>query len=802
MSYPSQIVKIFAVQLFLILLFLSSGLTVRAAEKVALTGMQKQEKIGSTRITLLFSELPDFKIEHNGQRVDLLLKNVRLSNQLRKLPEDETVVKILLAQKYQDLLTSILLRRPPTQVVTESKDQPARIVLDLFWEGESDARPGIAFRITDMPARKSGAKAKDFQKESPWDGRWRQFFSEYRTFWKLQLPLRYSLPLLAPLVTDQDSPLWPLQQFAAEGKWLSLLRKSNQVEGLSKEQLYTHSLLIAEAQIRSQATAAGLARLQTLANQPGPEQVRVDYLTAYGQAADGQPFVAQLTVQELLASLQDGEPLLAVSYLLAAETALGSNQYQRALEYLQNDKINWPLQLLAVVDLRRADAQAGLGQLEPALAGYQALVEEPGLFEHYRYSLNLAAFSAYQSGAYDFSYQLYRQLSGLVKELPGADLIQFATGVSAYAAGDLDWGLIGLQKAHLDWPNEEGGQRAELRLIDHALLNGGDLELARAASSYGRLGKQAGARLVREEATFKRALALYLLTDYQDSVNELMRFRREFGSSKLRRETDLLLLKQLPIAVRRLREQHNDLAAVVLVEKNRNLLLNGGLEQEFLHDLAAAFNSLGLYARSGRVLLYLFDKAKNETEREPLYLPLAQSFLKRNELNNASDYASRYLKKHPRGEARGDLFEVLLDSFEKQGRNDELLAWLGRKNRPSSSALEIRAAWIYWQLEQLQKVASSLERVQKVGGELEVKEMALLAETYYRLRKNSAAEKIYRQLSDVQRYASQASYRRAQLLLRQQDRRAALKLLSRLVEEDAYSSWGKLAQDLLIQEQQ
>ncbi len=800
MNYPTEICKKVAILLFLLLFFLSSALTVRAAAKVTMLSMEKQEKIGSTRLTLEFSALPNFEVIHNGQRVDLLLKDVWTAAELRRLPEDETVVKILLAQKHRDLLTSILLRRAPKQVITESKDKPARIIMDLYWEGESSARPGVAFRINDMPARKAGKKAKDYAKESPWNGRWRQFFGEYRTFWKLKLPLAYSLPSLAPLVSDQESPLWPLQQFATAEKWLSLIRKSGQIDDLNKEQTYLRNLLVAEAQIRTMATAAGLARLQVLDSQQGPEQLRVDYLTAYGQATSGQPFVAQLTVQELLLTLPAGKPITTFSYLLAAETALASNQHKLALKYLQDENLNWPDELLAVKNLRRADAHAGLGQLEQAVSEYQDLNDEPRLFEHYLSSLNSAAFSAYQLGAYDFSYRLYRKLSELVKELPGADLIQYAAGASAYAAGNLDWGIIGLQKASLDWPAEEGGERAELRLIDHELMTGGEYELAKAATSYGQVNQRASARSVREEAAFKRALALYLLTDFEDSVAALMKFRRDFGSSKLRREADLLLLEQLPTVVHSLLLQQRELEAVVLVEKNRKLLLRGGFDRAFLHDLSGAFDRLGLYARASRVLLYLFDQSENEKQQKEIYLPLAESFLKRSEFNNASDYASRYLQKYPRGEDSGALFGVLLDAFEKQGRDDELLAWLGRKNRPSSPELEIRAAWIYWRLEQLKDVAKRLEQAQKVGAEFEVKEMALLAETYYRLKKNSSAEKIYQQLSADKNYGSQSRYRRAQLLLRKRDRRAALNLLSQVVEEDGNSSWGKLAQDLLIQE--
>ncbi|WP_303722306.1 lipopolysaccharide assembly protein LapB [Malonomonas rubra] len=801
MNYPTELGKKIGIFLFLLLFFLSCLLTPQANAEGTMINIQKQEKIDTTRLTFYFASSPEFEVEHNGQRVDLLLKDVWVSKDLLHLPEDETVVKILLAQKHRDLLTSILLRRVPQQMVAESKQNPPRIVIDLYWKSEQGARPGVAFRMADMPVRKASKKAKEFQQQTPWDGHWREFFRDYRNDWKLKLTLSYTLLPLPLLVLDQASPLWPLQQFATEGKWLSLIRRAGKIGNLDEENTYLKNLLVTEAQIRSGAIETGLSRLDTLRDQQGPEQVRVEYLTAYAQAASGQPFVAQLTIQELLQHLRKGEPLTPICYLLAAETAIDSNQPEAALEFLQNKQLNWPPVLLPVVDLRTADALAGLGQKEKALGKYRTLQEEPGLFEHCLFSLNRAAFTAYQLENFGFAYRSYLRLSELMKQQSGADLVQFAAGASAYADDDIDLGLIGLQKASLDWPGLEGGERAELRLIDHSLLSGSEFELSKAATSYGQLGRQASTRLVREEASFKRALTLFLLKDCQESIAELMRFRREFSSSPLRREADFLLLKQLPIVIDVLLQQHNYLEAVVLVEKNRKLLLSGDLDRTFLRNLANAFDNLGLYDRAARVLLYMFDKAKSDRQREPLYLPLAQSYLKRDEFGHASDYASRYLKEYPAGEDRGALFGVLLDAFAKQGRNEELLAWLGRKDRPSSPKLGIRAAWIYWNLNRPQEIVNCLEEVQRSGTELAVKEMALLAESYYRLNKNSAAEKIYRQLVDDSQYGSQAHYRLAQVLLRQQQPERALNLLARLVDEDGGTSWGKLAQDLLFQQQ-
>lgn len=800
MRHPIQIVKIIGVMLFLLLFVMSVTMTVQAAEPSTLLTMQREENPNFTRMIFEFSTLPKFMLEDSGQRVDLLLNNVQLTPKIHELPEDEKVVKVLLAEKKQELMVSILLRRPPKQVVSESKQSPPRVIIDIYWDGDESARPAVAFKISDMPPRKAGRRASRFQQESPWKDHWDKFFRDYRTYWKLELPLNFTLPQLPPLIKDEKSPLWPLQQHADNTMFLSVIQSATGLSLLDPQQLYLRDLFVAEAQLRTDATEAGIARLDGLRRKEGSEQPRVEYLTAYGQALDGQPLVAQLTLLALIPKLAENHPLLPFIHFLFAETALASGQNRVALEHLQLPGLNWPDPLLVPLEMRIADARAGLGELDKALIVYQDLVEEPDLFDHYRFSLNRAAFSAFKNKNYKLASSLYRLLVEPLKEEPGDDLLLFAAGSSAYEAGDLGWGMIGLQRATLDRPDTEGGDRAELRLIDHKLISGGELKLAQVASEYLQLGQRSQFRPVREESRFKHALALFLSGEHQESVDALMRFRKEFGSSKLIREVDLLILQQLPTVVHQLLEQKKDLQAVVLAEKNRKLLLRSGFQKDFLGDLATSFERLGLYERASRVLLYLFDRTAGKPEQQTIYLPLAKSYLKRAEYQKASDYAGLYLEKYPQGEDAASLFGILLDAFEREDQPDKLLVWLNREDRPSSPELEIRAAHIYWQVGQLESVVQSLERVRQSGESLKVKEMALLGEAYYQLHKNSAAAKIYQQLHKDPDFGAQARYRTAQILLQQQQRKVALKLLNQLVETDGGSSWGKLAQDLLIQE--
>ncbi|SDZ74284.1 hypothetical protein SAMN05660420_00064 [Desulfuromusa kysingii] len=800
MRHPIHAVKIIGLLLLILLFIMSMTMSAKAAEPVSLLKMTKQKTPRSTQITLELSALPKFTTAKSGQRFDLLLGNVQLAPDLRSLPEDEKIVKFLFAQKKEELLISIVLRRSPENIIIESKQQPAQITINIDWETNASSRPAIAFQITDMPPRKAGKRAAKFQQESPWKGRWDDFFRDYRTLWQLKLPLSFTFPQLPKLITDDGSPLWPLQQHADNNMFLSLLQTATGLSELDQQQRYIRDLFMAEAQLRTGAIESGITRIDALRRQKGAEQLRVEYLTAYGQALQGQPFVAQLTLQQLLPKLDENHPLLPLVHFLFAETALDSDQNQVALEQLQTPEINWPKTLQIPLQLRTADANSGLGNLDLALNAYRDLAEEPGLFDVYRCSLNRAAFSAFKAEDYRFANHLYRKLIDPLIEGPGDDLLLFAAGLSADEAGDRGWGMIGLQRATLDRPDTEGGDRATLRLIDKKWINGGELEREQSATAYAQLAETSHFRIVREESQLKYALTLYLLGAHQESIESLLYFQRNYGSSPLVREANLLILQQLPTVVRQLIENQNDLQAVVLAEKNRKLLLRSGFDKGFLRDLATAFNRLGLYERSTRVLLYLFDRSSGQPDHEFIYLPLAQSYSKRKEYQEAGRYARRYLEKFPHGEDSGALFGILLDAFEREGDQDQLLAWLDRKDRPSSTALEIRAANIYGQLGRWQDLVNSLETITRSGETLQVKEMALQGEGYYQTNQNNAAVKIYNQLVNDPQFGTQARYRTAQILLRQQQRTAALNLLQQVVDADGSSPWGKLAQDLLIEE--
>lgn len=790
--------KILGLLLFLLLFFLSVAVPVRA--ETLLLGVQKQEDPSRTRLTFLVSAVTGFKVDSSGQRVELTIEGATAGATLGRLSEDGTLVRMTLIRKQQDLVVSLLLRRTPHQITSESYDNPARIVMDIDWHGEDAVRPGVAFRVSDMPPRRAGAAATAYQQQSPWEGRWQEFFSDYRSDWNIRIPLQFTPPPPLEPVVDEQSPLIHLQRHADQKMYLSLLKSAAELRNLENSDRYLRDLMMADAFLRTGSFASGLARLESLQTQKGAHQIRVDYLTAWGEAAGGNPIGALLHLQMTLAEPAPTDPLAAAVSLIYAEAALATAQYQQALDKLTDVTITWPAELKTARRIRTADARAGLGGKDLALQEYRNLAEQPQLCEFYHSSCNRAAYAAFQVGDYESARQLYRRLALEFSNQKEADLIHFAAGAAAYAAGDFDWGWIGLEQVTQDYPSTEGGDRAALRLLDIRIINGGSAAMAEAVSGYAALAQRATTRQIREESSFKEALALFLGGEHRRSVDRLMTFQRDFAGSSLRRESRLLLAQQLPLVVEQLLEQGHDLQAVVLVEQNRELLLVSRYERSFLHNLVRAFDRLGLYDRSARVLLYLFDQSAGSPEQKEIFLPLARSFMQRDQYLAAGDYARQYLASYPSGEDAGALFVLLLDSLERGNHQDQMLDWLQRSERPDSPDVDIRAARIYWQQKDYAAVIDYLERAATYGP-LQSQELACLAEAHYQQKNFSASLNGYRAVQEDPAFTSQARYRSAQIMLHLGERPAAIAQLEKLVKEDAGSAWGKLARDLLIQQQ-
>lgn len=782
----------------LVLLNSAAMAAAKSAERSILLEMRKTTDLGRDRISLIFDRLPEFSLDRSGQRFDILLENTSLSKGLVKPPEDETLVRILFAEKTESLLASLLLRRPPVQVVSTSSDKPARLDFDLYWEKSGSARPAVVFRIDGIPGRKGDPSAPGNKEFPPWSQGWRDFFAADLTPWALSPEMNYSLPELPPLDGTKTSQAMQQRLALAEQKeWSRLLQQTADMPAVLATETSLETLLLSEALLRTSALEAAEAYLRKGEALDKELRPRVDYLTDFALAANGHPYAAQLKLQDDLESLSAMDPFLPFMTLLAAETALATGENQQALNWLENKEILWPEALLPLVALRKATALAALGQPAEALQHLNRVADIEELLNFYPAARARLAAAAFASRNFELAARWYNRLAEQLSEKEMQSLAMFAAAAARYNAGDREWAQIGLQKTQLEMPGTEGADRSTLRLQDFQVLNGDEAAQAVAAHQYAELEKNSRLRALREEAGFKEALVLFLLGDAPTSVQRLMSFRRDFASGPLRAAADSLLLEQLPGVIGNLVEQKNDLQAIVLVEQNREILLQERLDNDFLGLIAAALTRLGLYERAIRVVLFQFDRATRVAEKEKFYLPLARLYRLQRQNQTVVNQAQTYLERYPKGESRGEIYSLMLDALVDLKGDDELLKQLERPDRPVSANLEMRAAWIYWQQERLGAVAERLTRAAELAGSLPQNETLLLAEALFQLERNREAAPLFDSLRSDPAFGAQASYRSAQLLLRKGERLAALKLLLEFVDKDQRSPWSLLAQDLL-----
>jgi hypothetical protein len=784
--------------LLLGLALLAGVFPVYAADRPVLLELQKQEGLSSTRISLIFDRVPEFSSEHSGQRLDILLNNASVSKGLSSLPEDETVVKILLAEKGNDILASLLLRRPPKQIVSKSQEKPARIDFELYWDSARGSRPAVAFRIEGIPGVKGGRKLRDERKFPPWHENWQALFKADLTPWELDPKLNYSLPEIPDLAIEKPTPaLKQRLELKREKRWLSLLRFLPEMPPVAENEKLQEELLIIEGLIRSDGLEAAAVRLRKLEDLQGGQKGRVDYLTDFVLAATDQAYAAFLKSREQLKTLSADDPFYPLMTLLAAEAAIASGNDKDTLSLLGNKEIVWSGTLEQIVLMRLGDANCGLGNYPQALIEYHKLINSTVLFDSYPRSRGRAAKAAFEVGDFRLAARLYKDLGRQIADNPLENLAFYAAAAANYNDGETEWAQIGLQKIYLEMPGTEGADRAALRMQDHQVLIGSEREQAEAIYKYAFLAKNSRVRVLREEASFKQALVLYLLGDSVESVKLLMDFRRAFASGALRSEADSLLSEQLPEVISALIDKGEDIQGVVLVEQNRALLLKQDLDKASLDRIAGALTRLGLFKRAARIILFQLDRAPDVSAREEFYMPLAQLYLLRQEYRAASDYAQTYLDTYQKGRMRGAIYGLMLDALEKQKRYEELLQQLERPDRPRSAALDIRAAWIYWEQQRIAVTVERLESALRLTGTLEVKEMALLAESLFQLGRDKEAGKFFQPLTQDKTFGPQASYRSAQLLLRKGKVQDGLNLLRGFVEKEKSGPWVLLAQDLL-----
>ncbi len=864
-----------------------------ADDKPVLLTASKFEGDKMSQISLLFSDLPSYRVKSSGQRVDLIIRDTKIDPAFKELSEDETLVKMSSENALDETIISFFWRRPPDQVDTSFKicssteneasagtNHLNTLTLNIHWhstpmeattEQKSLARPAIAIKLEGDIQSGSNRATATRTVSSVYSGDWKAFIEEYEVAAHVPPNIQYTLPpfpsfdLFQPAETvyDLEQPEMAVYLNAiALGKTKDWQMAENLLrQDLIKQEARTSSkklrLLYGEILIRSRKYSKARNVLKTLVNDklPLPENICARYLTIVAQASSGAPYDAAYELNLLRQDMVPrAAPLLPYYQLLDTEIALSIGRFDQALKFIATENNIHSGSLGEKYKLRHADALAANGQKDKAYDLYQELIKKHEIVKDQPFSLIHLTDILYHQKEYESSLYYSVELASCLYNYPGRDIALFIAAMSQYKSGKKTESLLLLEDIINNFPNSEGSFRARLKLNDLLVLSTiaqknspkrqetntvpskvdndatNDAIALKAAEKnstthkekegtsekgsespfneldpaqiYVEISKSAPLSALREEAAFKQALVSYLNNKVLETTELLQDFLRTNSNGLLQKEAAALMVEILPKAIETRIEKKDYIKALVLAEQNREMLVSGHINSDFLAELGLAFAGLWFWNRAIRVYLYMLDISKGKAEEEVVYLPLIKSYYENDEHSQVEKYAATYSKHYPKGKDLAEIYHLRLNSLKKSDQVELAVNLLRKENFPDTRELNADAGRLFFEAGEYDAAGKFLEKA--IGHDLweaSSEEIVLLAESLFRGGNGQKALPLYKQLSRDKIYSDQANYRTAQIQIKSDNEARGLKVLQTLVEKGNSPLWRKMATETLSIEQ-
>ncbi len=761
--------------------------SVRAADTPpVLTGIEASGTPASTRLVLDFNRIPNYRLKRSGQKIEIRLAGTVAGDGIRRLPEDDKIVKVLLARDRDSLIVSCLLRRIPGNVVATPDIRLHRLYVDIRWNKDSGVRPAIVFDLPGMPGfRKKGVELKTSgAASSVWSGNWRGFLRASHTPVFIDVRPRWTFPYLSPPASLDDD--WRSAYIETDWQRLSTLPRENLGEA--------EQLVLLETFLRlGRYEDAERENLVLQQRERPKDNDRRLYLQAQLQLHTGRIFDARVSLEQMV---DPSEELRLSATLLQAETAIALDRPQEAAGILQTLEVPLPRDLAQRMEQRRIDAMVLAGRNEEAVGAYLKLGSQ---LDRAPFSLAQLARAAQLARRPDVAESAFARLARL-PELPREQrlLARFAALTVNRTPEQIIAAFDELQQIRWLAPDSEAARRVVLRLTDIMAPADNPVGLERQLADYLEIAGQANLLDLRLEAALKAAVLLHLSRDDRAAVSQLERIVRQFHRGRLRRDALALLAELLPGTIDDYLATGETVKALALVERHRSLLIQQYMSWNFLSTVANAFNRLDLLERANRIFLFLYDRAQTPERRGEACLALAANYQRLGEPTLVIEYAQRAAKLLKNPAARGRAFTLQLIARSRLESASSALAWLEKQtDLPDSPPLLRAAADLYWQTAGYERVAELLQQLEGRDG-LTPSDRLRLAEACYRADKPEQALRHFRRLMKEKRFTAQASYRIGCLLIRQKKTAEGTELLRRLAESATSSDlWKRLAANRL-----
>lgn len=777
-----------------------------AAAKSVLTRINKIQNKSSIELYCSFTEIPVYHSNIRGKRVDFILEETTLKPDFTFFETDDKIVKILSQNKNNDTTLSFFFRYPPQRfdIVPNQEDNKLTVTI-LLGNPYSLALPDFSSRLAGLTILER--TTKDFSNPliaSPYAADWKSFFKLYETRVHISVPVQYTIlpfPAMQFLLPEREGNRELLGEeiysLAEQKRWDSILpllleRITKEKNPEIKKKL---ALTYGDVLSRDNNFIDAFKQLYLLSEEYAEEDIGcfAKYLLILLRARFEDPVIADFELRNLNESMTPSNPLTPYFLISQIETALATEQYSRIHELLARDEFAYPGDTALIRNLRQADYWYGTGDLIKAYIGYQ-LLEKHTLLLDKTFSLHGYCDTLFHYKQYQDAARCFALLSEHIKDKERLSLITYRKYMAKLHFKSPEEMVDYFARIKNTYPGTEAGFRAALKKTDLQFLtleNWGET----AARSYNNLAEESITRASREEASFKEALVYHLMGKNPQSINLIMDFLRNFRKGELHQSAQALLIELFPLVINEYVESKQYMEALILAKRNRKLFLNNWVDISLLAKVAEAHKSIGMYREASKLYLYLIALS-SEDQKEQYYIQLISAAYHHGAYDIVEDYSDQYSFRYPNGAFKAEILILRIKSMLAAERYKDAIDILP-ETLPATEEFSLLASTIYFHENNFEKVVEILDRQVKITEGKLTRSNFMLAESLYQLNQFNKSKSIFSKIPRESTHHDQAQFRLAELLKKDGQNEASLKIYKDLVETGKNPLWVRLAKKKL-----
>jgi len=765
--------------------------------------LSKSTSKDSIQAFVSFDQMPQYKTQMNGKRLDIILQDTVVDEKAPVFKEDDKIVKILMRPIKDDTELSFFFRYIPQEVsfsVSEDNTLVADVLLgNRFTKTYKDLSSSLqGITVLDR-------STQDFANPliaSPYAHDWKTFFASYETRVKITAPVHYFVPEF-PFYQSLAGEELDLSHLIPEE--LYRLAKNNMWEEAGKRiedqlRLFPHiedqkvlALTYGELLLRDGNFEGAYKQLYLLKNTYPTERVGqlASYLLSLLLAVNGDPYGANYELRLLLGKMKTSNPLFAYANLALAETCLATGQLDKLSLAAKRDDIGYPKDLELKRELRQADLFYATEQPVKAFVAYQLAAQHTDL-QDYPYSLNGLCETLYSQKSYEDSAACYDKLSELTDSRDQLAMTYYRSAMSQLKYADDTADLISdFSRIEDAFPGTEAGFRAAVKKTDLRYLSRKDWS-STAIKYYHALAEKSIYREVSAESYFKEALLYHFSGNNSKAIELTNTLLRNFRSGPVRPSAEALLIQLLPDEITRLVDNEKYTAALALARQHRRFFENNWLDLSLLGNLAFSYHQLGIYRDALRLYLYLMEMAQPE-EKQEYFLPLTQIAYDMGDFDLVQDYATQYSYHYPHGSISEEVLYLRLKSLLAMNQIDQAINLIPVP-LPDRDDYKLLAAELFFRKDAHESVVAILKPFWDQRIPLPENLTFILAESQFLLGNLSEAQPIFGETRMIDRYSGQSLYRLAEIARKDGDEAKALSLYAVIAESDNETLWKKFAE--------